>query len=75
MIFPAEPAMRIVVDLRRCEGHGMCEKAAPELFELDEQQFDCKIRRARHPPGVTRQGRGGPETNAYALSPLNDALA
>ena len=28
--------MKIVVDYKRCEGHGMCEKAAPELFELDE---------------------------------------
>lgn len=28
--------MRVLVDFKRCEGHGMCEKAAPELFELDE---------------------------------------
>lgn len=28
--------MRVVVDLQRCEGYGMCEKAAPDLFELDE---------------------------------------
>jgi ferredoxin len=24
------------VDLRRCEGHGFCEEAAPELFELGD---------------------------------------
>jgi len=28
--------MRIGVDRKRCEGYGMCEKAAPELFELDQ---------------------------------------
>lgn len=28
--------MKVAVDLQRCEGHGMCERAAPELFELDE---------------------------------------
>ena len=28
--------MKIRVDYKRCEGHGMCEKAAPELFELNE---------------------------------------
>jgi ferredoxin len=26
----------IEVDLRRCEGHGLCEEAAPELFALDD---------------------------------------
>lgn len=28
--------MRILVDYKRCEGYGMCEKAAPDLFELGE---------------------------------------
>jgi ferredoxin len=28
--------MRISVDVKRCEGHGMCEQLAPEIFELDE---------------------------------------
>jgi ferredoxin len=28
--------VRINIDYKRCEGYGMCEKAAPELFELDE---------------------------------------
>lgn len=27
--------MRIVVDRTRCEGHGLCEEAAPELMHLD----------------------------------------
>jgi ferredoxin len=28
--------MKVLVDYKRCEGHGMCEQAAPELFALDE---------------------------------------
>lgn len=28
--------MKIALDRLRCEGHGMCETAAPDLFTLDE---------------------------------------
>ncbi len=28
--------MRIELDEPRCEGHGMCEEAAPRLMHLDE---------------------------------------
>ena len=28
--------MRIVIDRPRCEGHGLCEEAAPELMHLDD---------------------------------------
>lgn len=28
--------MRVVVDLERCEANGMCVAAAPEVFDLDE---------------------------------------
>jgi ferredoxin len=28
--------MRVDVDRARCEGHGMCEDAAPEIFHLDD---------------------------------------
>jgi ferredoxin len=28
--------MKVALDRKRCEGHGMCETAAPELFTLDE---------------------------------------
>ncbi|WP_151769692.1 ferredoxin [Streptomyces abyssomicinicus] len=28
--------MRIVLDRPRCEGHGLCEEAAPELMHLDD---------------------------------------
>lgn len=29
--------MRIVVDRSRCEGHGLCEEAAPHLMHLDDE--------------------------------------
>jgi ferredoxin len=28
--------MRITVDQGRCEGHGRCENAAPQIFKLDD---------------------------------------
>ena len=28
--------MKLVVDVRRCEGHGLCEEAAPGLLHLDD---------------------------------------
>ncbi|MGW1060388.1 ferredoxin [Micromonospora rubida] len=28
--------MRILLDRPRCEGHGLCEEAAPDLMHLDE---------------------------------------
>ncbi|GAA1955974.1 hypothetical protein GCM10009798_14110 [Nocardioides panacihumi] len=28
--------MRIVLDRPRCEGHGLCEEAAPTLMHLDD---------------------------------------
>ncbi|MBQ0826526.1 ferredoxin [Streptomyces tagetis] len=29
--------MRIVLDRPRCEGHGLCEEAAPRLMHLDDE--------------------------------------
>lgn len=28
--------MKIIVDRPRCEGHGLCEEAAPQLMHLDD---------------------------------------
>ena len=30
--------MRIAVDLDLCQGHGMCEDAAPEVFRVGESE-------------------------------------
>ena len=29
--------MRLVLDRPRCEGHGLCEEAAPRLLHLDDE--------------------------------------
>lgn len=29
--------MKIVLDRPRCEGHGLCEEAAPHLMHLDDE--------------------------------------
>ncbi|MFG2193326.1 ferredoxin [Streptomyces sp. NPDC048639] len=29
--------MKVSIDFGRCEGHGLCEEAAPELFRLDDE--------------------------------------
>ncbi|MEU2394626.1 ferredoxin [Streptomyces sp. NPDC007369] len=29
--------MRVDVDFDRCEGHGLCEEAAPDLFRMDDE--------------------------------------
>ncbi|WP_306320182.1 MULTISPECIES: ferredoxin [unclassified Streptomyces] len=29
--------MHIIVDTARCEGHGMCEERADQLFRLDDE--------------------------------------
>lgn len=31
--------MRVVVDPDRCEGNAVCVGIAPDLFELDEQEY------------------------------------
>lgn len=28
--------MQLILDRPRCEGHGLCEEAAPELMHLDD---------------------------------------
>lgn len=32
-----EDTMRIELDRPRCEGHGLCEEAAPDLMHLDDE--------------------------------------
>ncbi|BBY44721.1 ferredoxin [Mycolicibacterium celeriflavum] len=35
--------MRVVVDRDRCEGNAMCVKYAPEVFELDDDDYAVAI--------------------------------
>ncbi len=31
--------MHINVNLNACEGHGLCQQAAPEVYELDDEGY------------------------------------
>lgn len=31
--------MDIVIDLAACEGHGLCQQVAPQVYELDEDGY------------------------------------
>ncbi|MFI6490863.1 ferredoxin [Streptomyces sp. NPDC050564] len=35
--------MRILVDRRRCEGHGLCEGVAPKLLSADEGHAELLV--------------------------------
>ncbi|MEU9987621.1 ferredoxin [Streptomyces sp. NPDC048045] len=35
--------MRIIVDRRRCEGHGLCEGMAPELLSADKGRAELLV--------------------------------
>lgn len=56
--------MRVTVDASRCQGHGQCQLACPELFEFDEQGF-ARIRSeqvpARLADDAARAARNCPE--------------
>jgi ferredoxin len=34
---PEEGAVQVTVDFDRCEGHGLCTLAAPEVFSFDDR--------------------------------------
>lgn len=44
--------MRVMVDLVRCERHGLCTYAAPEVFALDD---DGELRYDPNPPEHLRE--------------------
>lgn len=46
--------MRISADLSRCEGHGLCVEAAPEVFDLDDDAI-VVVTRAVVPPELARK--------------------
>ncbi|KGH43272.1 MULTISPECIES: ferredoxin [Modestobacter] len=51
--------MKIEVDYKRCEGHGLCEDQAPDVFELDDEgdliyQFEGQDVPAEHQTAAAR---------------------
>jgi ferredoxin len=57
--------MKISVDRQRCEGHGMCEAAAPEMFTLDDDG-ELEI----HHQGVVPPGLVDAAADAVRLCPV-----
>lgn len=43
--------MKVQVDLERCEGHGLCEDVAPELFEVGDEGDLVVLFTGEVPPG------------------------
>jgi ferredoxin len=58
--------MKVRVDLARCEAHGECTYAAPEVFELDDDDQLCVD---PPEPGLPRAGRPD-ATSAPSGGPL-----
>jgi ferredoxin len=50
--------MRIEADWDRCEGHGLCAEAAPEIYGLDEDAV-VEPRYETVPPELERQAESG----------------
>lgn len=63
--------MRITVDRERCQSHGQCEYAAPEVFRIDDDG-DLEVLEPR-PPGaqrdLVRQAVQNCPTGALTVSP------
>ena len=50
--------MKIVADRSRCEGHGLCEDIAPEVYELDDDAIVVP-RYESVPPELERKAEAG----------------
>ncbi len=37
MVVPKGEIVRVTVDLEACQGHGVCNMSAPNVFELDDE--------------------------------------
>ncbi len=64
--------MRVVVDLDLCQGHGVCESEAPDVFELGK---DHQVRVLDDHPGEDRRGAVGEAVRfcpTHALSMVDD---
>jgi ferredoxin len=48
----------ITVDADRCEGHGLCQDAAPEVFELDDEGVPAVLANPV-PASLVRQAEAG----------------
>jgi ferredoxin len=50
--------MKITVDRGRCEGHGVCEEIAPEIYRLDDDG-ELEILHDEIPVALAAKARSG----------------
>ncbi len=50
--------MRVIVDETRCEGHGQCQSAAPDVFELNDDGVSVVLHDPI-PDALRRQAEAG----------------
>lgn len=50
--------MHIEADRDRCEGHGLCEEVAPQVYELDDDAV-VVLRHEQVPPELERKAEAG----------------
>jgi ferredoxin len=50
--------IRVTVNIARCEGHGMCQAAAPDVFALDDDGV-ATVLLDPVPKDLTRQAEAG----------------
>ena len=60
--------MRIVLDRPRCEGHGLCEEAAPQLMHLDDEG-ELVLDREQVDDGSPEAGAAGPPSACVRSRP------
>ncbi|GAA2130636.1 ferredoxin [Actinomadura napierensis] len=50
--------MKIETNRAACEGHGLCEQTAPDIYALDEQGY-VYVRVPEIPPGLEASAEAG----------------
>ena len=50
--------IRVTVDAVRCEGHGLCQDSAPDVFEVDDEGV-AHVRHDPVPETLTRRAEAG----------------
>lgn len=53
--------MKLRVEEGRCQGHGLCHMAAPEIFDLAEEDGHVIIRQPEVPPELEELAMRGVE--------------
>lgn len=66
--------IRIEIDRKRCEGHGLCEQTAPDIFELDEEGIAEALVNPVSPELQTRASAGARVCPVAAVRLVGDEL-